>query len=117
MEKGKIKYTSLSREPTIDEMLKVLLGDEYESIPEEDRCEKAVSAAFYSCWFKFVRDEQAVMRRYKRDHPTCEMCGKQCDTELHHIRPVAEYGGNEPENILWLCRDCHKAIEVEKMRK
>lgn len=116
-EKSNIRYRSLEEKPSIETMIKVMLGDEYETTPEEQRKDKAIQAVFYNCWFKFVRDEQAVIRRYKRKHPTCEMCGKVCDTELHHKRPVAMYGGNEPENIAWLCKECHSMVERGRAKR
>ena len=115
--KETIKFRSLSTEPSLEEMLRVMLGEEYDSIPEEERKDRAIKNVFYNCWFKFVRDEQSVVRRYKKLHPHCDICGIKCETELHHIRPVAEYGGNEPENIMWLCHDCHSKIEKEKKCK
>lgn len=29
------------------------------------------------------------------------------ELEIHHIKPVAEGGGDEPENLITLCHSCH----------
>lgn len=105
-------YKSLPNPPSLDTMLRVMLGDKYNAIPESKRMEAAIKAVFYNCWFKFVRDEQTTIRRNKKS--ACDICGKPCVTELHHIRPVSEYGGNEAENILWLCHECHREIERKR---
>lgn len=116
-EKREIHYRTLNNPPDIETILHIILEDDYENTPEDKRAEAALQKVFYNCWFKYVRDEQSVMRRHKRGHPTCEICGKECETVLHHKIPVSEYGGNEPENIMWICKECHKKIEIEKMMK
>ena len=32
---------------------------------------------------------------------------------VHHIKPVSEGGGDEPENLITLCKNCHKEIHRE----
>lgn len=32
---------------------------------------------------------------------------------VHHIKPVSEGGGGEPENLITLCKDCHKEVHHE----
>lgn len=32
---------------------------------------------------------------------------------VHHIKPVSEGGGDEPENLITLCKDCHKEVHHE----
>lgn len=38
--------------------------------------------------------------------PHCTRVG----TVLHHVKRRSQGGGNEPENLLWLCVPCHDAI-------
>ena len=46
-----------------------------------------------------------------RDHYTCQCCKSQKGTlEVHHIVPRNNGGGNQPENLITLCHDCHKAV-------
>lgn len=62
---------------------------------------------------------------FRRDDYTCQCCkaphreinenGIPLPTtdgllELHHIIPVSQGGMDNPENLITLCRDCHKAV-------
>lgn len=46
--------------------------------------------------------------------PLCEMCrqeGRYTDaTEVHHVKPLAEGGTNDFENLMALCKPCHSRI-------
>ena len=48
---------------------------------------------------------------YKRDNFTCQDCGrvwKEGDMfNIHHIVPVSKGGGDEPTNLILLCKPCH----------
>jgi len=47
----------------------------------------------------------------KRDNFSCQECGvKRRDQELdvHHIRPLSRGGTNELDNLITLCKECHK---------
>lgn len=39
----------------------------------------------------------------------CFGCGRKSQLTRHHIVPKRSGGGNEPENIVILCRRCHRA--------
>jgi hypothetical protein len=48
---------------------------------------------------------------FKRDSFTCQYCGAQPPQvvlEVDHIRPVAEGGGNEQENLITACDKCNR---------
>lgn len=53
---------------------------------------------------------------YRRDEYTCQHCGAKGgpkgETELHahHIVPKSRGGGHHLNNLVTVCRDCHKAI-------
>lgn len=50
----------------------------------------------------------------ERDDYTCQQCGKQSDDrdlDVHHIIPIASGGTNSPENLMTLCRSCHRTVE------
>lgn len=66
---------------------------------------------------------------FRRDKYTCQRCGEihalknrngiylpTTDglLDLHHVVYVENGGGDEPENLLTLCRDCHKEIHTNK---
>jgi len=38
----------------------------------------------------------------------CESCGGIDILQLHHINPVGLGGGNESENLILLCKNCHE---------
>lgn len=58
-----------------------------------------------------------------RDNFTCQDCGEfhafqnehsvcipidDGQLEVHHIKPVSEGGGDEPSNLITLCKNCHQ---------
>lgn len=46
-----------------------------------------------------------------RDEYTCQCCGKKnCRLEVHHIVFRSNGGTNDEENLITLCKDCHKGI-------
>lgn len=51
---------------------------------------------------------------YRRDHWTCQRCGAS-DVELHahHLIPLSEGGLDEMENLITLCKDCHKDMHFK----
>lgn len=59
----------------------------------------------------------------RRDNFTCQDCGEfhavqnqhgvyvptaDGELEIHHIKPVSQGGGDEPENLVTLCKCCHR---------
>jgi hypothetical protein len=53
----------------------------------------------------------------KRDDYRCQVCGRRAtdyvDVELnvHHVRPWEQGGLTKPNNLLTLCRTCHKGLD------
>lgn len=46
-----------------------------------------------------------------RDNYTCQICGKKnSKLEVHHIQFRSKGGSNRMDNLVTLCRDCHKQI-------
>ena len=58
------------------------------------------------------RPRRSVRKRvYLEQGRKCGKCARLVrfqDTELHHMKPVAEGGGNERGNLSAWCRDCHR---------
>ena len=63
------------------------------------------------------------MRILYRDNFTCQDCGEfhalinehgmvlpvdDGQVDIHHILPVSEGGGDEPSNLITLCKKCHQ---------
>lgn len=72
-------------------------------------CEESATA-YKDEYTKAIRREAAKMRYglIKKDG-RCRICGCSSidDLELHHIVPVSEFGDNNPENLVTLCKECH----------
>ena len=57
---------------------------------------------------------QKVRNRHIRQYPLCELCkrqGKYVTANLvHHIKPIADGGTNDENNLMSLCVSCHEKI-------
>ena len=55
---------------------------------------------------------------YTKEHPFCEEClkaGRFVPVEqVHHIRPLAEGGTNDEDNLISLCMSCHSHIHAKR---
>ena len=47
--------------------------------------------------------------------PTCEICGKPCCGEPHHIISRGAGGTDIPENLIQLCGNCHRNVHSGRM--
>jgi 5-methylcytosine-specific restriction protein A len=56
------------------------------------------------------RQRKIRQRIMLRDNYTCRMCGRvTAHGEVDHIVPLAVGGGNNEENLQWLCAEpCHR---------
>ena len=104
---------------TIDNMFRCIFGNTYnlnnisDSSDYMDYLESALFETFHYWYAYKVRLEQRKVSRFFK-LKKCEKCGKESKLELHHIIPVYRGGGNERDNILFLCRDCHKKARNEQ---
>ena len=119
------KYKTLSDSITIANMVYLLTGKKIDNFIDNtaeylDILEESLLVAFYYFWQNKVRQEQySMMRNFKRKNNklTCNRCGKSENLEIHHIIPVAQWGGNDINNLMLLCQDCHKIIDKESFEK
>lgn len=44
----------------------------------------------------------------------CDLCGRRRKLVRHHIHPIGKGGAHVPENMMALCRNCHRLIHMEK---
>ena len=51
----------------------------------------------------------------ERDGGQCVVCGMP-DVEVHHIKFRSQGGKHDPENLVCLCADCHRAVHDRRMR-
>ncbi len=69
----------------------------------------------YGPGWKIIRDEIR-----KRDHYTCQVCGKKEDNTAHHVHhkiPFKSFtnpdNANQAGNLITLCPDCHSLVESQ----
>jgi len=55
------------------------------------------------------RQVRALVER--RSGGTCEICRARPAFELVHLKPWAQGGSNEPDNLAHACRDCHVLLD------
>lgn len=73
----------------------------------------------YKKQVKEMTQDWNIMREIilKRDKMRCLRCDKKFryarNLSVHHIKPRAEGGGDNPENLCTLCNECHDYVEVE----
>ena len=57
-----------------------------------------------------------LRKRFLEAHPLCEQCRLQgrytIATEVHHIKPLADGGTNDENNLMPLCKSCHSRITM-----
>lgn len=55
---------------------------------------------------------------YRRDNFTCQECKKNnLKLDVHHIVPYLDGGSNEINNLISLCKSCHRILEAKLMKK
>lgn len=71
------------------------------------------SPLYFKGWNRF---RHVVFRYYNY---ICQNCGRYAKGELHlhHLVPIKMGGGNGWENLVPVCRDCHKRIHKEYLEK
>ena len=52
-----------------------------------------------------------------REGNRCQQCGKAGRFEVHHVKPLAEGGTNDLENLMLLCREDHIEIHRPKVNE
>lgn len=59
-----------------------------------------------ACWQAARADVLA------RDNRRCTRCGETRGLHVHHLRPRADGGGDDPANLATVCAGCHAAIHA-----
>lgn len=57
-----------------------------------------------------------IRAAYLSEHPYCVSCG-QLATEVDHVVPRAQGGGDEWENLRGLCKACHSRRTMAEMAR
>ena len=115
------KYCSINPDSSaLETIFKFVLNEDFDPIMCEDQMMEALLKTFIYWWEHKVRNEQNQLRKstLKPLLTTCEKCGKtNCKTEIHHIVSPLNLGGNEKENLLILCKDCHKETMKREVKQ
>ena len=98
------KFVSQTDGITVDQILKFI---------GVNSAEEALRQAFPFWWEFKARTEFNNLRRAKDGYMfstqgVCDLCGCSGKTVVHHIIPLEKLGGNEPYNLVLVCRSCHK---------
>ena len=80
-------------------------------IPRGSRCSRCAEAARPS--FRARRGiggwQWAGLRAAVRARDGgCVRCGPRAGLEVHHVVPLADGGSNSADNLVTLCRECHR---------
>ena len=46
----------------------------------------------------------------ERDGWRCQVCGSMQHLQVHHLKFRSQSGGDEGQNLITLCADCHEQI-------
>lgn len=94
-------------------------------------CSKECSNAFNQVTVWNRGRSAYPLRILYRDNFTCQRCGifmgfvnkhgvivpiddSHYSTEVHHLQPVSLGGGDEPENLVTLCGECHREVHRQQ---
>lgn len=67
------------------------------------------------------QDERVQLMKKRRRNQSghlkkCAFCGTEKNLEEHHMIPLCLGGTNDDENLVWLCKGCHRDVSDYQMR-
>lgn len=54
-----------------------------------------------------------IAKAIRKKHPFCALCGTTRVLDIHHIVPFRLTQDNEDDNLIPLCKKCHKQVEIQ----
>ena len=60
-----------------------------------------------------ARSRQSAIRSDPVGEKVCANCGSRKGLQRHHLIPTRFGGRNVRENLMWLCRTCHKKVHEQ----
>ena len=74
---------------------------------------KDLSNSFHPC----PKDKRIVNKKLLKDKKgVCQICGTPGQTEKHHIKTKGSGGDDTEENLIEVCRKCHRLIHDGKIK-
>jgi 5-methylcytosine-specific restriction endonuclease McrA len=52
-------------------------------------------------------------RVLERDNWRCQVCGSMQNLQVHHLKLRSQSGGDEEQNLITLCAQCHELVHRE----
>lgn len=66
---------------------------------------------------KHMRINDFTISKYKEIFNVCERCGwNESTCDIHHIIPLSTLGGNNKNNFICLCPNCHRLVHTFKYK-
>lgn len=63
------------------------------------------------------KNKRIVNKKLLKDKKgVCQVCGKTGQTDMHHIKTKGSGGDDTKENLIELCRKCHRLIHDGKIK-
>lgn len=108
-------------------------GQRCECRPERDERARTKRRKVQEPWRKAYTSadyRQSRQEAISRALGRCEVCGAAVayyngaewitgplGGDVHHIIPLAEGGGNDPSNLVLLCRSCHAKQDADRRKR
>lgn len=68
-------------------------------------------------FYPVPKNKRIVNKKLLKDKKgICEICGKKTQTEKHHIKSKGSGGDDTEENLIEVCRICHRKIHDGKIK-
>lgn len=69
-------------------------------------------------WGNSERDADLRFLCFQRDQGICQMCQRpKTNLEAHHITPITEGGKDTLDNLITLCKDCHRKSSWQEIKR
>lgn len=68
-------------------------------------------------FYPYPKNKRIVNKKLLKDKKgICKICGRVGQTEKHHIKSKGSGGNDTEENLIEVCRKCHRLIHDGKIK-